>query len=147
MALKERNPSLNEESIDDNILSDEESIVEKIKKKSGIIAIIGTGVLGLLHIASHLIPALAVILYSVSGQTQPEQAYNSISIFGIDIEPIISHPIMQVFYLIFVFLSFYYIHRDHKHHKHERIIKKQLHETQRLLGSTQKELESYRNKK
>lgn len=132
-------------SIDNRIEFDEESLSDKIKKKSGIIAIVGTGVLGLLHTASHLIPAIGAIGY-MRGYAEPEEHHNVIKVLGYDINPILSHPIMQVAYVGFVFLGFYYIYKDHKHHKHERIARKQLYETQKLLELTQRELEDYKSR-
>ena len=114
----------------------DESVSDKIKNKGSLIAIIGTGILGLLHTLSHLIPAIGAIGY-MKGYSEPED--DVINIFGYNIEPILAHPIMQIAYVGFVFLGFYYIYRDHKHHEHEKEIRKKLYETQ-------KELEKYKNK-
>jgi len=103
-------------------LCNEESAFDKIKKKSGVIAIIGAGFLGLLHILSHLIPAMLAISYVTKHEHEQEQ----IVIFGFDINSVLSHPIVQIAFIGFVFMSFYYIYKDHQHHKHERIIQHQL---------------------
>jgi hypothetical protein len=125
--------------LEEKLSYDEESIVEKIKNKSGIPAVIGLGVLNLLHTLSHIIPAIGAL-----GISQMEAAHHeAIYVFNYDIGPIVSNPVMQIAYVTFVPLSFYYLYRDHKHHKHEKIIRKQLYETQKLLEETQKELQNY----
>lgn len=129
---------------DETFECNEESLLDKIKKRSSITAIIGTGILGLLHTASHLMPAIGVLGYTISEHSKLEDNHQVIDIFGYDINQVLSHPIMQVAYVGFVFLGFYYIYKDHKHHKHERIVKKQLQKTRKLLELTQKELESYK---
>jgi hypothetical protein len=126
-------------SLEEKLAYDEVSIAEKIKNKSEISAVIGLGVLNLVHTLSHIIPAIGAL-----GISQMEAAHHeAIYVFNYDISPIVTNPIMQMAYVAFVPLSFYYLYRDHKHHKHERIIRKQLYETQKLLEETQQKLHNY----
>ena len=118
---------------------DEESFSEKIKKRSGIAAIIGTGILGLLHISSHLIPAVGAIGY-MKGYASSREEEIAIRLFGYNLNPVLSHPLMQIAYVAFIFLGFYYIYRDHKHHEHEKFLRYELYKAKR-------ELEFYKNKK
>lgn len=100
----------------------EDSFVENVKEKGGIAGIIGVGVLGFVHTLSHIIPAIGAL-----GMSQLEHAHEEPLYFiGYNIEPILSHPVMQIAYLAFVPLSFYYIYKDHKHHKHEREVRNEL---------------------
>ncbi|HYD02669.1 MAG TPA: hypothetical protein VEC16_00060 [Alphaproteobacteria bacterium] len=78
-----------------------------------------TGLLGLLHALSHIIPAAANIGYIVSEQTQEENEHSPL-------EEIMHHPLMNIASIFFVILGFYYIYKDHKHHKHEHILKKKI---------------------
>ena len=113
------------ENLVESVNCNEESFREKLRRKAGVGSLIATGVLSLLHILSHVIPAFAVLGLSFGNKSSTFYT-------------IISHEAMQIFYVLFVFLSFYYIYRDHKHHKHEKILKKELLETKKRL----KELES-----
>ena len=113
---------------------DEEGLGEKIKNKGSIIGIIGVGILGFIHVLSHVIPAIGAL-----GLSQIERHEEIISVFGYNIAPILTNPIMQIAYLLFVPLSFYYIYRDHMHHRHER-------EVRRELGKAKKELELLKRK-
>ena len=127
-------------SLEEKLAYDEESIVEKIKNKSSTASVIGLGMLNLVHTLSHIIPAIGAL-----GISQMEAAHHeAIYILNYDISPIVTNPIMQMAYVAFVPLSFYYLYRDHKHHKHERIIRKQLYETQKLLEETQQKLVNYK---
>ena len=107
---------------------DEESLEGKIKNKGGIVGIIGIGILGFVHALSHVIPAIGAF-----GMSQIEEHEEVISFLGYNIAPILTNPIMQIAYLAFVPLSFYWIYRDHKHHRHEREVRKELLKTKKEL--------------
>ncbi|MBU2612398.1 MAG: hypothetical protein KKB62_01615 [Nanoarchaeota archaeon] len=114
--------------LEKNIECQEDSIKKKIKEKGSIIGMIGLGALGFIHALSHVIPAIGAF-----GMSQLETHNEAISVFGYNIEPIVTHPVMQIAYLAFVPLSFYWIYRDHKHHQHEREVRKELLKTKKEL--------------
>jgi|SRR3989344_4492980 len=103
-----------------NLDYDEETFKEKTKRKAGFLALIGTGLLSILHILSHVLPAIGVLGLSFGEN------------YGL-IYRILSNEYMQIAYIFFVGLSFYYIYRDHKHHKHEKELRKRIEEMERLL--------------
>ena len=103
-----------------NLDYDEETFKEKTKRKAGFLALIGTGLLSILHILSHVLPAIGVLGLSFGEN------------YGF-IYRILSNEYMQIAYIFFVGLSFYYIYRDHKHHKHEKELRKRIEEMERLL--------------
>ncbi len=101
-------------TLEEKLSYDEESIKDKIKSKGSVSAVIGLGVLNLVHTLSHIIPAIGAL-----GISQMEaQHHEVIKLFDYDVSPIITNPLMQIAYVAFVPLSFYYLYRDHKHHKH-----------------------------
>jgi hypothetical protein len=104
---------------------DEETIGEKAKRGAGVFTLIGSGLLSILHVLSHIVPALAVLGLSLGGRYQP--LYN-----------LINNEYMQFAFIPFVVLSFYYMYRDHRHHKHERDLRKQLSEAQEELKKFKK---------
>ncbi|MBS3084712.1 hypothetical protein J4411_02255 [Candidatus Pacearchaeota archaeon] len=117
---------------------DEESLGEKIKNRGSLAGIIGLGTLGFVHTLSHVIPAIGAL-----GMSQLETNHNeAIYVLGYNIEPIITHPVMQIAYLAFVPLSFWYIYKDHKHHKHEKEVRNKFEKTKKELLETKSELES-----
>lgn len=109
---------------------DEKSLKEKIKEKSGLVGYIGLGTMGFLHALSHVVPAIGALGMATANHEE------EIRVFGYNIAPVLTSTPMEVGYLAFVPLSFYFIYRDHRHHKHEKEIRK---ENERL----KKELEKY----
>ena len=108
--------------LDKEIKCKEDSFTEKIKNKGGLLGMVGLGTLGLVHTLSHVIPAIGAL-----GMSQVEKIHDeALYVFGYNIEPILTHPVMQIAYLAFVPLSFYYIYRDHVHHKHEKEVRNEL---------------------
>ena len=105
-----------------NLDYDEETFKEKTKRKAGFLALIGTGLLSILHILSHVLPAIGVLGLSFGEN------------YGL-IYRILSNEYMQIAYIFFVGLSFYYIYRDHKHHKHEKELRRRLEQTEEELRS------------
>jgi hypothetical protein len=105
---------------------DEKSLKEKIKGKTGIFALIGTGILSVLHTLSHIVPAIGVLGLSL-GEKSPW------------LYKIVSNEYLQLAYLPFVVISFWYIYRDHQHHKHE-------HELRARLQKAEAELEKLKKK-
>ena len=112
----------------DKLDYDEKTLKEKIKDKSGLAGIIGIGALGFVHTLSHVIPAIGA--FGMAQIKEPEQV---IRIFGYNVAPILTSRPMEIAYMAFVPLSFYYIYKDHKHHNHERKIRKELEETRKEL--------------
>ena len=100
--------------------SDEETFKDKLKRKAGIFALIGSGILSVVHVLSHLVPALAVLGFLFGSKY--EFLYN-----------IVSNEYMQFAFLPFVFLGFWYMYRDHKHHQHERELRTKLSKAQEEL--------------
>ncbi len=113
---------------------DEETVSEKVKEKSSVLGIIGLGILGFVHTLSHVIPAIGALAMSQVEVSHEQAMY----VLGVNVTPILTNPVMEVAYMVFVPLSFYYIYRDHVHHKHERKIR---------LERTKKELEELKRKK
>jgi len=103
-----------------NLDYDEETFKEKTKRKAGVFTLIGTGILSILHILSHIVPAVGILGLSFGEK------------YGV-FYGIISSEYMQISYVFFVFMSFFYIYRDHKHHKHEKELRKRIEEMERLL--------------
>ena len=104
---------------------DEETLRDKVKRKTGILTLIGTGILSVVHTLSHIIPAIGVLGLSF-GDKSPL------------LYRIVSNEYMQLAYLPFVVLSFWYMYRDHKHHRHERDLREQLSETRKELERIKK---------
>ncbi len=115
---------------------DEETVSEKVKEKSSVLGIIGLGILGFVHTLSHVIPAIGALAMSQVEVSHEQAMY----VLGVNVTPILTNPVMEVAYMVFVPLSFYYIYRDHVHHKHERKIRLE-------LERTKKELEELKRKK
>jgi len=99
---------------------DEESLREKAKRGAGIFTLIGSGILSVIHTLSHIVPAVGVLGLSLGSRYEP--LYN-----------IVSNDYMQLAYIPFVALSFWYIYKDHMHHKHEKELRKELGETKKKL--------------
>lgn len=106
---------------------DEESLKEKAKRGAGIFTLIGTGILSIVHTLSHVIPAIGALGFVLGSRYEP-------------LYKIVSNEYMQLAFIPFVFLSFWYIYRDHKHHKHE-------HELRRKLGEAEREIQRLRKKR
>ena len=106
--------------MDDEINCDDESFKEKVKSGAGVATLIGSGILSVLHILSHIIPAVGILGLSFLSEN---------SIFY----RIVSSEYMQIAYVGFVALSFYYIYRDHRHHKHEKELRRKISELEREL--------------
>ncbi len=104
---------------------DEESFSEKLKKGASIFTLIGSGLLSVVHILSHLVPAFAVLGFFFGSKY--EFIYN-----------IVSNEYMQLAFIPFVFLSFWYMYRDHKHHKHEKELRMRILEMQKEIDSLRK---------
>ncbi len=104
---------------------DEESFSEKLKRGAGVFTLIGSGLLSIIHVLSHIVPALAVLGFFFGGKY--EFIYN-----------IVSNEYMQFAFLPFVFLGFWYMYKDHKHHKHEKELRMQLSETRKKLEELRK---------
>ncbi|MCR4327017.1 MAG: hypothetical protein NUV46_00350 [Nanoarchaeota archaeon] len=113
----------------------EDSFAEKVKEKGGLAGVIGVGVLGFVHTLSHVIPAIGALSMSQLEHSSEEALY----LFGYNVEPILSHPVMQIAYLAFVPLSFYYIWNDHKHHKHEKEVRSELLRAKQEIEELKKE--------
>lgn len=111
---------MTKEHLKEKLEYDEETLKDKVKRKAGIFALIGSGILSIIHVLSHLVPALAVLGFLFGSKY--EFLYN-----------IVSNEYMQFAFLPFVFLGFWYMYRDHKHHKHERDLRKQLSEAMEEL--------------
>ena len=118
---------MSDELLNEILDYDEETFKDKVKKKTGIFALIGTGVLSVIHTMSHIVPAIGVLGFSFGGKYPL-------------IYKIVSNEYLQLAYVPFVGLSFYYIYRDHKHHHHERELRKQLSETQNELDELKKKM-------
>lgn len=106
-------------------------------------AIVALGLLSIVHTLSHLLPALGVLGYAIeeqAGEHAAEHAHEALMLFGINFGAIIFHPVMQIAYILFVPLSFYYMFADHKHHK-------ELHRLEHELEHTKKELAAARKKR
>ena len=114
-----------EENLTEKLDYDEETLKDKIKKRTGILTLIGTGILSILHVLSHIIPAVGVLGLSFISETS--KTYQ-----------ILSSEYLQIAYVGFVVLSFWYIYRDHKHHEHERELRKQLSEAREELERLKK---------
>ena len=106
---------------------DEESLKEKVKKRAGIFALVGSGLISILHTLSHIIPAIGII--GLSFAESNKTIYN-----------FLSNEYTQLAYLPFVGLGFYYMYRDHQHHKHERGLRKKLQKTEEKLRNLKKKL-------
>mgnify|MGYP001570884874 CR=1 FL=1 len=102
---------------------DEESLRDKVKRGAGLLTLVGSGLLSVLHTLSHVVPAVGVVGLSLGENYKP-------------LHDFFSKEYMQVAYLPFVVLSFCYMYRDHKHHKHEKDLRKKIHEMERLLEET-----------
>ena len=102
---------------------DEESFKDKAKKGAGIFSLIASGLLSILHTLSHIIPAIGLLGLSFGGDSL---FYN-----------IVSNELMQLAYIPFVALSFWYMYRDHQHHKHERELRKENERLRKLLNKKQ----------
>jgi len=100
---------------------DEESFKDKAKKGAGVFTLIGSGLLSIIHTLSHIVPAIGVLGLS-SGEKYPF------------LYSIVSNEYMQLAYIPFVALSFYYMYRDHKHHKHEKELRKENDRLKNLLS-------------
>src|SRR3989344_6169394 len=111
---------MSEKKFDDGLDYDEEHFSEKAKRGAGIFTLIGTGILSIVHTLSHIVPAVGVLGLS-AGEKYPL------------LYSIVSNEYMQLAYIPFVGLSFYYMYRDHKHHKHEKELRKRIYEMERLL--------------
>ena len=98
---------------------DEESLKEKAKRHVGIFTLIGSGLLSILHVLSHVVPAVAVLGFSL-GEGNP--LYN-----------FITDESMQFAFIPFVVFSFWYMYRDHKHHRHEKELRRELAEVKAQL--------------
>lgn len=103
---------------------DEESIKEKVKRRAGILTLIGSGLLSIFHVLSHVVPAIAVLGFSF-GEKNP--LYN-----------LVNNEYMQIAFVPFVILSFWYMYRDHKHHKHEKELRRELEEARAHLKELNK---------
>jgi len=99
---------------------DEESFRDKARKGAGIFSLIASGLLSLLHTLSHIVPAVGVLGLSLGAKNS--LFYN-----------VISSEYMQMAYIPFVALSFYYMYRDHEHHKHERELRRENERLRKLL--------------
>ena len=95
------------------------------KKGVGIFALIGTGLLSIVHTLSHVVPAIGVIGLSLGEDS------------GL-LYRIVSNEFMQIAYIPFVALSFWYMYKDHKHTEHERELTRRLNEAERKLKSLKK---------
>lgn len=104
---------------------DEESFKDKLKRKAGIFTLIGSGILSILHTLSHVVPAIGIIGFSLGEDSGFLYTF-------------VSNEYLQLAYLPFVAISFYYMYRDHKHHKHEKELRKELEETKALLEKHKK---------
>ena len=100
---------------------DEESLKDKAKRGAGFATLIGSGILSVVHTLSHIVPAIGVIGLSVGGRYEP--LYN-----------FVSNEYMQLAYVPFVALSFWYMYRDHKHHKHEKELRNENERLRKLLN-------------
>ncbi len=108
-------------NLDDHLDYDEESLNEKAKRGAGLFTLVGSGILSIVHTLSHIIPAVGVIGFSVGGKYEP--LYN-----------LVSSEYMQLAYIPFVALSFWYMYRDHRHHKHEKELRKENERLRELLS-------------
>ena len=104
---------------------DEEPFRDKAKRGAGALALIGSGSLSLLHTLSHIVPAAGVLGLSL-GEKNPA-LYN-----------FVSNEYVQLAYVPFVALSFYYMYRDHQHHKHEMVLRKKISEMEKLLREAER---------
>lgn len=104
---------------------DEENLKDKLKKNVGIFTLIGTGILSVLHVLSHVIPAIGI--FGLVFGSENSKIYQ-----------ILSNEYLQIAYVGFVVLSFWYIYRDHKHHQHERELRKQLSDLKEELKRVKK---------
>ena len=103
---------------------DEESLSEKIKRKAPFAALIGSGLLSVIHTLSHIVPAVGVLGFSFGKESG--------FLFNI-----VSNEYMQLAYIPFVALGFWYMYRDHQHHKHERELRKENERLRKLLNKKQ----------
>ena len=103
---------------------DEESFKEKAKRKVGVFTMVGSGLLAIIHTLSHIVPAVAVLGFAL-GEGNP--LYN-----------LVTNEYMQLAFIPFVGLSFYYMYRDHKHHKHEKELRRELAEVKAHLKEFEK---------
>ena len=113
------------EHFEEKLDYDEEPFRDKAKKGVGFFALIGSGLLSILHTLSHIVPAIGVVGFSL-GEKYP-------AFYGF-----VSNEYVQLAYIPFVGLSFYYMYRDHKHHKHEKELRKKLSEMKRLLEESRR---------
>jgi len=104
----------------------EESFKDKLKRGAGLLSLISTGLLSILHTLSHIVPAIGVLGLSFGNEAS-------------NFYKIVSNEYVQLAYLPFVALSFYYIYRDHQHHKHERELRKELYRVKTELDNIKKE--------
>gem|GEM_PF-5687115 len=111
--------------------------VKKSASRGGLIALIATGLLGVMHTMSHLIPAIGILGYTIEGQAA-EHTEEALMLFGINIGPFLFHPVMQIAYVLFVPLSFYYIYRDHQHHKEFHKVEQELERAKKELAKRKK---------
>ena len=116
---------MSEKKFDDGLDYDEEHFSEKAKRGAGIFTLIGTGILSIVHTLSHIVPAVGVLGLS-AGEKYPL------------LYSIVSNEYMQLAYIPFVGLSFYYMYRDHKHHKHEKELRRELTEVRKQLEEERK---------
>ena len=111
---------MHEEHSNEKLDYDEELFKDKAKRRAGIFALIGSGILSILHTLSHIVPAVGILGLSLG------EGYPTIYNF-------VSNEYVQLAYVPFVGLSFYYMYRDHKHHKHEKELRRRLGEMKKLL--------------
>ena len=114
------------ENLEENLDYDEEPLKDKAKRGAGILTLIGTGALSVVHTLSHIVPAVGVLGLSLGAK------YSTFYKF-------VSNEYVQLAYIPFVGLSFYYIYRDHKHHKHEKELRKRIYDMERLLEENRRE--------